>query len=141
MLFCADVTTPSLSITVRLTGGSSPQEGHVEVSLDGVAYGSVCSDSWNIHNAHVVCRQLNFSHATAAYSLGAGPAGRVFLQNVHCYGNELSLSECSSSPWGVSGCGTNAVAAVHCYGECIPYSAIHVLWSEVMIMTLVIVSM
>ena len=90
----------------------------MEVSLDGVTYGSLCSDSWDIHNANVVCRQLGFSHASAAYSLRVGSTGRrVYLHNVHCYGNELSLSECSSSAWGVGGCGTIADAAVRCYGE------------------------
>jgi hypothetical protein len=118
-MLCAGALRPSQNITVRLTGGSSSQEGRVEVSLDGTTYGSVCADSWSIHAANVVCRQLGFSHASAAYSVGAGSTGRrvIYLHDVQCYGNELSLSECSYPPWGSSGCGSSADAAVRCYGE------------------------
>lgn len=45
---------------VRLADGSSPLEGRVEACYDGV-WGTICSNSWSLANAAVVCRQLGFS--------------------------------------------------------------------------------
>ena len=43
--------------TVQLVGGSSPNEGRVEVCQYG-GWGTVCSHSWSRSHARVVCRQL-----------------------------------------------------------------------------------
>ena len=45
--------------SVRLTGGLIPQQGHVEICLNG-SWSRVCSSSWNQRDAVVACRQLNF---------------------------------------------------------------------------------
>ena len=45
---------------VRLTGGTSEEEGHVEVCMNEV-WGSVCDNSWSSSEANVVCRQLGYS--------------------------------------------------------------------------------
>ena len=45
--------------SVRLTGGLIPQQGQVEVCLNG-SWSRVCSSSWNQRDAVVACRQLNF---------------------------------------------------------------------------------
>jgi len=50
----------------------------------------------------------------AAYGQGMGP---IFLDNVHCSGTELWLSNCSSRGVGVHNCSHFEDAGVVCTGE------------------------
>ena len=51
--------------SVRLRGGVVPQAGTVEYCVSG-RWKAVCDNSWNIREAFVVCRQLEFP-ATGMY--------------------------------------------------------------------------
>ena len=42
---------------VRLVGGQSQYEGHVEICFNG-AWGSVCTNGWDQPDAAVACRQV-----------------------------------------------------------------------------------
>ncbi|XP_074607150.1 uncharacterized protein LOC141860078 [Acropora palmata] len=99
---------------LRLAGGSS-HYGRVEVYYKG-EWGTVCDDSWDINDAHVVCRQLGFS--SAAYQYGSARygqgSGRIWLDNVGCQGGEVSLSSCSHNAWGSHNCGHSEDASVVC---------------------------
>ena len=44
---------------MRLVGGQSPNEGRVEICLEG-QWGTVCDDSWGSVDAQVACRQLGY---------------------------------------------------------------------------------
>ena len=50
---------------VRLSGGPSNREGHVELCITGT-WTSVCDDAWDSGEANVVCRQLGFNHTGTA---------------------------------------------------------------------------
>ena len=47
---------------IRLSGGSSSNEGRVEACIDE-QWGTLCAteSEWTLHNTHVACRQLGFS--------------------------------------------------------------------------------
>ncbi|MGH0169076.1 UNVERIFIED_CONTAM: hypothetical protein FKN15_056154 [Acipenser sinensis] len=104
------------STQLRLNG-SSPCTGRVEVLYNG-HWGRVCSHSWDLPDAEVVCKQLGCGAAVSAphYKRPSGlPEDRV-LNSVGCLGNETQLTECKSSPWGRKDCQHDWDAAVICAG-------------------------
>ncbi|XP_071844175.1 antigen WC1.1-like isoform X6 [Apostichopus japonicus] len=100
---------------VRLVGGSTPNEGRVEVYYNGI-WGTVCDDNWDDVNAWVVCRQLGMgNHGKATYSAFFGEGvGTIWMDRVGCAGDEVSLTECASRGWGVHSCGHHEDAGVYC---------------------------
>ena len=102
--------------TVRLVSPTNlPLSGRVEVFYNGT-WGTICDDLWGLQNAEVVCRQLGYDGAlsaprAAAFGRGTGP---IWLDNVGCFGNEKSISQCRHQGWGVESCGHSKDAGVVC---------------------------
>ena len=109
----------SIGIPVRLVGGSSFNEGRVEVNYNG-EWGTVCDDGWDDTDAGVVCRQLGFgSSGTAIRSAFFGQGlGSIWLDSVTCTGNESTLASCGHLGVGVTrSCHHFEDAGVICSGE------------------------
>ena len=51
---------------VRLVGGSNQYEGRVEVCINN-QWGTVCDNSWDIFDATVVCKQLEYATTGSEY--------------------------------------------------------------------------
>jgi len=87
----------------------------VEVYHNG-EWGTVCDDKWDLRDAQVVCSELGFSNAiafmhSAFYGQGSG---RIWLDNMNCFGNESTIGNCSHAGWGIENCGHNEDASVRC---------------------------
>ena len=102
--------------TVRLVGGTSPQEGRVEIFYFG-HWSTVCDYNWGLEDATVVCRALGYLRAFgapgfAAFGAGIGPS---WFSYVGCEGDELDLTKCSrSSDITGSACSHSRDAGVVC---------------------------
>ena len=103
---------------IRLVGGSSYNEGRVEVNYNG-EWGTVCDDGWDDTDAGVVCRQLGFGSSelsvySAAFGQGTGP---IFLDNVLCDGSEQALAKCGHLGVNITrSCSHGDDAGVRCMG-------------------------
>ncbi|XP_030228274.1 galectin-3-binding protein A-like isoform X2 [Gadus morhua] len=103
---------------MRLAGGKRSHEGRVEVYIAGV-WGTVCDDGWDIKEAIVVCRHLNFPSAREAVDGGRyGPGqGPIYLDELNCLGTETDLTKCESSGLGISDCKHAEDAGVVCASD------------------------
>ena len=121
---------------LRLVGGQVPNEGRVEVCLEG-QWGTVCDDYWGSNDARVACRQLGYP-STSNYkpkqnvithyvfdltldalsfsnaNFGQG-TGAIHLDNVQCSGSEASLLQCPHSS--IDNCGHSEDAGLRCLGD------------------------
>ncbi|XP_040111841.1 T-cell differentiation antigen CD6 isoform X1 [Oryx dammah] len=99
---------------LKLVGGGSPCEGRVEM-LEHGQWGSVCDDTWDLEDAHVVCRQLGCGWAVQALpGLHFAPGqGRIHWDQVNCTGLETYLWDCPGLP-GNGYCGHKEDAGVVC---------------------------
>ncbi|KFP04729.1 Deleted in malignant brain tumors 1 protein, partial [Calypte anna] len=103
---------------LRLANGSRSCVGRVEIFHDH-KWGTICDDTWDIHDAAVVCGQLGCGVALAApggarFGPGSDP---IWLDGVHCEGNEGNLEECELGNWGEHNCGHQEDAGVVCAGR------------------------
>ncbi|KAL4219354.1 scavenger receptor [Mactra antiquata] len=116
-------STPSpSSVFVRLTGGKNAYEGTVGVYAFG-QWGSICDDQWNASSANVICGMVGYKTTGASARsnafFGSG-AGRIWLDNVHCHGNEANIALCPANAWGAHNCGHQEDAGVTCATDDLP---------------------
>ncbi|XP_071481910.1 scavenger receptor cysteine-rich domain-containing protein DMBT1-like [Diadema antillarum] len=105
-----------IQVHIRLVGGSSLNEGRVEVYYGGI-WGTVCDNGWDDLDAQIVCRQLGYSYTNAEALTGGnygGQSGPILLDNVKCKGSELNIAFCSHRGWYNHNCSHFKDAGVRC---------------------------
>ena len=103
---------------MRLRGGSTPNEGYIEIKPPNDAWGGICDDGFAKPEADVICRMLGYPHGsqktwndTGDYSEhGFGHGTKIILDEVKCNGNEESITKCKHSSWGVHNCAENGTS-------------------------------
>ena len=94
---------------------NSPSSGRVEVLHMGT-WGTICNRYWDLRDADVVCRQLGYDGALSApsYTAFEQRTGQIWLDYVHCEGDEISILDCYHRGWGVHYCSYYNDAGVVC---------------------------
>ena len=101
---------------VRLVGGSSYNDGRVEVYYNGI-WGTVCNDGLNDKYASLVCTQLGFGSSGNLAYFGPG-TGNIHLDSVICSMNDTVLASCGHYGVGITiGCDHSKDSGVTCIGN------------------------
>ncbi|XP_034047260.1 galectin-3-binding protein A-like [Thalassophryne amazonica] len=73
--------------SVRLSGSESVAEGRVEIYHNGT-WGTVCDDGWDLADAQVVCRQLQFPGVKSVQTGNVYGTGAFYLYLLTTRGQE-----------------------------------------------------
>ncbi|XP_049320326.1 deleted in malignant brain tumors 1 protein isoform X3 [Astyanax mexicanus] len=110
-------TSNTVHSSIRLVGSGGDCAGRPEVFHSG-SWGTVSDELWDIEDAQVVCRQLQCGVALSApvpvparFGSGTGP---IWLNEVECEGNEVSLWNCRYQLCGEDECGHKDDVGVVC---------------------------
>jgi hypothetical protein len=107
------LSTEESAITVRINGVQHKHFGFVEVKYNGT-WIPVCGDTWDILDAHVMCRMLGYKAGLAGIKrFGTGGTG-LWMGGVECSGEEVSIGECYHRGWSNMLCQGNFSAGVMC---------------------------
>nr|XP_054759411.1 deleted in malignant brain tumors 1 protein-like [Lytechinus pictus] len=110
--------------SLRLSNGSVPGEGRVEILGESGVWGTICDDEWDRIDAGVACRQLgypdaieaivneNYTHSQPLFGPGSGP---ILLDGLECSGGERHLIDCPvTKEFGIHDCSHEEDAGVRC---------------------------
>lgn len=109
-------------VQVRLVGGGTPYSGQVQVRFNS-QWGAICGYYWDIEEANVVCRMLNYGRALAAFSHYSKTSSKFWLNGVRCSGMETSIAMCDHWGWGKRLCPKDHDVGVICEGPTRKYDS------------------
>ena len=87
--------------------------------IDG--WRTICSDTWDINIAHVVCQQLGYLRAEEAYigSTGGqfGSGSDSIIESIQCNSTEALIRDCCIDITSSGSCSHSQDSAVICTGR------------------------
>ncbi|XP_046380420.2 ZP domain-containing protein-like [Haliotis rufescens] len=103
---------------VSLILGPDPHTGLVQITHAGRT-GLVCDDGFDVHAAEIACRQAGYPTTNPRIEVAGKfhalpPSMTYILDEIKCFGNEATLSNCQHDPWFVEDCGSGETVAVFC---------------------------
>ena len=83
---------------VRLTGGSEPRRGILEIFVNG-QWGTVCDDSFGKIEADAACKQLGYGNSDSYSSRQSGTSSApIWMDDVYCIPRATSrLADCQTT--------------------------------------------
>jgi len=105
------------AVEVRLMGGKTAHDGRVEVRKNNVQWSTICNKYWDLLDAYVVCRMLNYLKAVSAGTASVKGSGPIYPKLVDCYGYETSIEQCYQESFS---CDHSSDAAVVCGNSLTP---------------------
>lgn len=96
-----------------LQGTNDTRRGRLEIYRSAYGWSTVCDHSWGLNDAHVACREMGFSRASAVHVRRRDAyygRGQGYILDFHprCSGTEASLRDCLSDQslfWRRGNCG------------------------------------
>ncbi|XP_011405883.1 PREDICTED: neurotrypsin-like [Amphimedon queenslandica] len=112
---------------IRLQGGPYTSYGRLEVYCNE-QWGTVCTNTFDVTDATVACRQLGYSgYTTWAGTLAGSDSQPIWLNNVDCTSSSLCFAYCQSCPSSQSSsCGHSQDVALGCEFDS-TYTSTHIL--------------
>ena len=102
------------NIDLRLTKGNSSFQGRLEINYKG-RWGTVCDDRFTMENANVVCHMLGSNKAVEFDTVDrGGDSYPIWLDDLTCKGNEMSVLECLHDGFGNNNCDHSEDISVSC---------------------------
>ena len=100
---------------LRLVGGKRCGEGRVEIYHRG-EWGTACDDRFDMREARVICKQLNYRDAVDVKHIGffGTGKGKIWMDGLECTGTETELSKCKFNGFGKNDCKHREDAGVIC---------------------------
>lgn len=102
---------------VRLTHGSTPSEGTVEIYVEG-SWRTICDNDFGDKEADVVCRMLGYTGRGESHivyhSDFFGHSSSPYFDKVTCHGDESDISQCA--PVFHSTCSSSNIVGLRCEG-------------------------
>ncbi|XP_033115405.1 lysyl oxidase homolog 2-like isoform X3 [Anneissia japonica] len=116
------LTDKSDSISVRLVGGETANEGILEVKMNS-RWGTVCRVNWGLEQSDVVCRQLGYgvgvkvyTQSRYLYQLGNTESHPINIFSADCgQGLSSNLKSCELTTENLWGCDHQSDVVLSCY--------------------------